>query len=48
MRHLRLRARQRLPGVWHLNEDGNTTAGGYADATGNGYNGTGRKQRQYR
>ncbi|HKP97339.1 MAG TPA: DUF2341 domain-containing protein [Fibrobacteria bacterium] len=28
-------------GVWHLNENGNNTAGGYADATGNGYHGTG-------
>ncbi|MGL1888595.1 MAG: DUF2341 domain-containing protein, partial [Reichenbachiella sp.] len=28
-------------GVWHLEEDGNTTAGGYIDATINGYDGTG-------
>ncbi len=28
-------------GVWHLGEDGNTTAGGYADATPNNYDGTG-------
>ena len=27
--------------VYHLNEVGNTTAGGYDDATSNGYNGTG-------
>ncbi len=28
-------------GVWHLNEDGSTTAGGYKDATANGADGTG-------
>ncbi len=28
-------------GVWHLKEDGNTTAGGYVDATPYGNNGTG-------
>jgi hypothetical protein len=28
-------------GVWHLNETGNNTAGGYMDATGNGNAGTG-------
>jgi hypothetical protein len=28
-------------GVWHLDEDGNTTAGGYKDASGHGAHGTG-------
>ncbi|MDB5048990.1 MAG: hypothetical protein JWO30_2061, partial [Fibrobacteres bacterium] len=28
-------------GVWHLDEDGNTTAAGYGDATSNAYTGTG-------
>jgi hypothetical protein len=28
-------------GVWHLNNAGNENAGNYADATGNGYDGTG-------
>ncbi len=28
-------------GVWHLGEDGNSTAGGYKDSTGNGNDGTG-------
>ncbi|MDB5048053.1 MAG: hypothetical protein JWO30_1124, partial [Fibrobacteres bacterium] len=28
-------------GVWHLDEDGNTTAAGYGDATANAYTGTG-------